>query len=134
MTGPVPVDWSRALAMAARPDDAECGAAGVWLRGGRGRGGPLFRLGGRGGGRGRGLGRGVPAVRPAWRGWRPVTGTRERLEPMPSDWRRALAIAAHPDDLEYGAAAAVAAWTGGGRTVAYLLVSRGEAGIDGMPP
>jgi len=66
-----------------------------------------------------------------------VTGTTappEPLEPMPADWRRALAVAAHPDDLEYGAAAAVAAWTGGGRAVAYLLVSRGEAGIDGMPP
>ncbi|MET0741193.1 MAG: PIG-L deacetylase family protein [Candidatus Nanopelagicales bacterium] len=45
-----------------------------------------------------------------------------------------LAIVAHPDDLEYGAAAAVAAWTAAGHSVAYLLVTRGEAGIDGMPP
>ncbi len=58
----------------------------------------------------------------------------EPLEPMPSDWQRALAIVAHPDDLEYGAAAAVAAWTGQGKEIAYLLVTRGEAGIDGMAP
>ncbi|MGP3970161.1 PIG-L deacetylase family protein [Streptomyces sp. 6N223] len=53
---------------------------------------------------------------------------------MPTDWQRALAIVAHPDDLEYGAAAAVAEWTEAGREVAYLLVTRGEAGIDGIPP
>ncbi|ARF65715.1 PIG-L domain-containing protein [Streptomyces violaceoruber] len=60
--------------------------------------------------------------------------TSQRLEPMPSDWRRALAVVAHPDDLEYGAAAAVAEWTDGGREVVYLLASRGEAGIDTLPP
>jgi LmbE family N-acetylglucosaminyl deacetylase len=58
----------------------------------------------------------------------------DQLEPMPEDWRRALAVVAHPDDLEYGAAGAVAAWTAAGRDVAYLLVTRGEAGIDGMAP
>ncbi|MEI7031170.1 PIG-L deacetylase family protein [Streptomyces pratensis] len=58
----------------------------------------------------------------------------QRLEPLPTDWRRALAVVAHPDDLEYGTAAAVAAWTDGGREVAYLLASRGEAGIDTLPP
>ncbi len=56
------------------------------------------------------------------------------LTPMPEDWQRCLAIVAHPDDLEYGAAGAVAAWTGAGREVSYLLVTRGEAGIDGMAP
>ncbi len=45
-----------------------------------------------------------------------------------------LAIAAHPDDLEYEAAAAIALWTGAGSTVIYLLASSGEAGIAGMPP
>ncbi|HEX3287974.1 MAG TPA: PIG-L family deacetylase, partial [Mycobacterium sp.] len=35
----------------------------------------------------------------------------DQFEPMPEDWGRALAVAAHPDDLEYGAAGAVAAWT-----------------------
>jgi LmbE family N-acetylglucosaminyl deacetylase len=47
---------------------------------------------------------------------------------------RVLAIVAHPDDLEYGAAAAVAKWTSAGHDVRYLLVTRGEAGIDGMRP
>lgn len=56
------------------------------------------------------------------------------LLPMPTDWQRGLAIAAHPDDLEYGAAGAIAAWTSEGREIAYLLVTRGEAGIDGIAP
>ncbi len=58
----------------------------------------------------------------------------DQLDPMPDDWRRALAVVAHPDDLEYGAAGAVAVWTAAGRQVDYLLVTRGEAGIDGMAP
>ncbi|WP_314173035.1 PIG-L deacetylase family protein [Streptomyces winkii] len=53
---------------------------------------------------------------------------------MPEDWQRALAVVAHPDDMEYGAAAAVAEWTAAGKEVAYLMVTRGEAGIDGMEP
>jgi LmbE family N-acetylglucosaminyl deacetylase len=56
------------------------------------------------------------------------------LEPFPDDWQRALAVVAHPDDMEYGAASAVARWTADGRTVTYLLATRGEAGIDGLPP
>lgn len=58
----------------------------------------------------------------------------DQLEAMPDDWRRALAIVAHPDDLEYGAAAAVAGWIRTGREVSYLLATRGEAGIDGLSP
>lgn len=56
------------------------------------------------------------------------------LKPLPEDWDSALAIVAHPDDMEYGASAAVARWTAQGKTVNYLLVTRGEAGIDTMPP
>ncbi len=56
------------------------------------------------------------------------------LEVLPEDWNRALAIVAHPDDMEYGAAAAVARWTGQGKTVVYTLVTSGEAGIDSMTP
>ncbi|MFD3515634.1 PIG-L deacetylase family protein [Streptomyces sp. NPDC058657] len=56
------------------------------------------------------------------------------LQPMPDDWQRALAVVAHPDDLEYGCAAAVAAWTDAGREVTYVLASRGEAGIDTLEP
>ena len=54
--------------------------------------------------------------------------------PMPDDWQRALVVAAHPDDIEYGAAAAVAVWTAAGKEVHYLLATRGEAGIVGMAP
>lgn len=57
-----------------------------------------------------------------------------QLAPFPDDWQRALAVAAHPDDLEYGAASAVAAWTAAGRDVVYVLVTSGEAGIDGIAP
>jgi LmbE family N-acetylglucosaminyl deacetylase len=54
--------------------------------------------------------------------------------PLPDDWERALVVAAHPDDIEYGCAAAVAVWTASGKEVHYLLATRGEAGIAGMPP
>jgi LmbE family N-acetylglucosaminyl deacetylase len=56
------------------------------------------------------------------------------LQAVDEDWERAVAIVAHPDDLEYGAASAVARWTGQGKAVSYVLVTRGEAGIDGMAP
>ena len=56
------------------------------------------------------------------------------LEELPEDWDRAIAVVAHPDDLEYGAAAAVARWTQQGKDVRYVLATRGEAGIDSMPP
>ncbi|MCW7946619.1 GlcNAc-PI de-N-acetylase [Streptomyces hygroscopicus] len=58
----------------------------------------------------------------------------DQLKPLPDDWRRALAVVAHPDDLEYGCSAAIAGWTDGGREVAYLLATRGEAGIDSLEP
>jgi LmbE family N-acetylglucosaminyl deacetylase len=53
---------------------------------------------------------------------------------MPDDWQRALVVAAHPDDIEYGLAAAVSAWTTAGKEVHYLLATRGEAGMAGIPP
>ena len=56
------------------------------------------------------------------------------LERMPEDWERGLAVVAHPDDMEYGAAAAVARWTGQGKWIGYVLVSDGEAGVASMPP
>src|ERR1700747_2120478 len=56
------------------------------------------------------------------------------MDPMPEDWDRAVTVVAHPDDLEYGTAAAVARWTRQGRHVAYVLASAGEAGIEGIAP
>ena len=66
-----------------------------------------------------------------------MTETSDRpapLEPLDEDWERALCVVAHPDDLEFGAAAAVARWTGQGKQVVYCMVTSGEAGIDGMAP
>ncbi len=56
------------------------------------------------------------------------------LEPVTEDWDRALCVVAHPDDLEFGTAAAVARWTGQGKHVVYCMLTSGEAGIDMMAP
>lgn len=58
----------------------------------------------------------------------------ERLLPVDESWKTALAIVAHPDDLEYGAASAIARWTSQGKQITYCLATRGEAGIDGIDP
>jgi LmbE family N-acetylglucosaminyl deacetylase len=60
--------------------------------------------------------------------------TPEPLAVVDESWERALCIVAHPDDIEYGCAAAVARWTGQGKWVGYTMVTSGEAGIDGMEP
>jgi LmbE family N-acetylglucosaminyl deacetylase len=56
------------------------------------------------------------------------------LTPVDESWDRALCVVAHPDDLEFGAAAAVARWTGQGKRVVYCMVTSGEAGIDSLSP
>ena len=56
------------------------------------------------------------------------------LKTFPTDWRTALLLVPHPDDPEYGCAAAVAKRTAQGKTVHYALACRGEVGIEGMPP
>jgi LmbE family N-acetylglucosaminyl deacetylase len=56
------------------------------------------------------------------------------MELVDESWSSALAIVAHPDDLEYGTAAAVARWTGQGKQVIYCLATSGEAGIDSIEP
>lgn len=56
------------------------------------------------------------------------------LEEFPNDWQQALVIVAHPDDPEYGMAAAVARWIEEGKHVSYVLATRGEAGIAGLLP
>ena len=62
------------------------------------------------------------------------TDNPQKLLTLDEDWDRAVAVAAHPDDLEYGAASAIARWTDQGKEITYLLLTRGEAGIDGMHP
>src|ERR687895_866611 len=53
---------------------------------------------------------------------------------MPTDKlptpERVLVVAAHPDDIEFGAAGTVARWVGEGAEVRYLLVTRGDKGGD----
>src|SRR5688572_10868584 len=43
---------------------------------------------------------------------------------------RVLVIAAHPDDIEFGASGTIARWVIEGATVRYLLVTRGDKGTD----
>ncbi|MDQ3176502.1 MAG: PIG-L family deacetylase, partial [Actinomycetota bacterium] len=49
-----------------------------------------------------------------------MTAVPRQFDPFPEDWTTALGVVAHPDDMEYGASAAVARWTGSGKTVSYL--------------
>jgi LmbE family N-acetylglucosaminyl deacetylase len=63
-----------------------------------------------------------------------MTDAPKPLQPVDEDWTSALAVVAHPDDLEYGAAAAVARWTAQGKRVVYCLATSGEAGIDALDP
>jgi LmbE family N-acetylglucosaminyl deacetylase len=56
------------------------------------------------------------------------------LPQLPEDFSRAIAVVAHPDDLEYGAASAIARWTRQGKDIRYVLATRGEAGIDSIDP
>lgn len=48
--------------------------------------------------------------------------------PTPSEnVRSALVVAAHPDDIDFGAAGTVASWTAVGTTVTYCVCTSGEA-------
>ena len=49
------------------------------------------------------------------------------------EFRKVLCVVAHPDDVEYGTSSAVAKWTAQGVEVAYLLLTRGEAGMPNPP-
>jgi LmbE family N-acetylglucosaminyl deacetylase len=54
-------------------------------------------------------------------------------EPFP-DVQRALAVFAHPDDVDFGAGATVAKWIADGLEVAYVIITRGDAGgFDDTP-
>ncbi len=50
-----------------------------------------------------------------------------------SGWERVLCVVAHPDDMEYGASAAVSMWARAGIEVVYALVTSGEAGMQRPP-
>ena len=59
---------------------------------------------------------------------------RPSLAPLEGPFSSILCVVAHPDDIEYGTAAAVHRWVGEGAHAAYFLLTRGEAGIDTMDP
>jgi LmbE family N-acetylglucosaminyl deacetylase len=64
----------------------------------------------------------------------PLSPSTPPLAELEEDFGSVLCVVAHPDDIEYGTAAAVARWTAAGTSVAYFLLTRGEAGIDTMAP
>jgi len=47
---------------------------------------------------------------------------------MADEIERVLVVSAHPDDVDFGAAGSVAAWSSQGIEVTYCMVSDGEAG------
>ncbi|MBQ0896392.1 PIG-L family deacetylase [Micromonospora sp. U56] len=53
---------------------------------------------------------------------------------MLAEVHRALAVSAHPDDVDFGCAGTIAAWVEDGVAVAYRIVTRGDAGGSDAPP
>jgi LmbE family N-acetylglucosaminyl deacetylase len=54
--------------------------------------------------------------------------------PVRDDVSRVLVVAAHPDDVDFGAGATVASWTKAGIEVAYCICTSGDAGgFDDTP-
>jgi LmbE family N-acetylglucosaminyl deacetylase len=54
--------------------------------------------------------------------------------PPLDDVKRVLGVFAHPDDVDFGAAGTVAQWRSDGLEVAYVMVTRGDAGgFDDTP-
>lgn len=58
----------------------------------------------------------------------------KQLHPVEENWHTGLVVVAHPDDIEYGASSAIARWTRQGKHITYILLTHGEAGIDGIEP
>jgi len=58
----------------------------------------------------------------------PEDGFEAAVVDDPSSIERILVVAAHPDDVDFGAAGSVAVWTGRGIQVAYCIVTDGDAG------
>jgi LmbE family N-acetylglucosaminyl deacetylase len=48
--------------------------------------------------------------------------------------KRVLAVAAHPDDLDFGASGTIASWVAAGAEATYLVITRGDqGGFDDTP-
>ncbi len=51
------------------------------------------------------------------------------MTPLPdTEIERILVVTAHPDDVDFGAAATIAGWTAAGIAVSYCIVTYGDAG------
>ncbi len=50
------------------------------------------------------------------------------MEPAPCPPTRALAVLAHPDDVDFGCGGTIASWTEAGAQVTYCIVTDGAAG------
>ncbi|GAC1327500.1 MAG: PIG-L family deacetylase [Mycobacteriales bacterium] len=56
-------------------------------------------------------------------------GSPKHLHVIPDgDVERALVVAAHPDDVDFGAAGTIALWTAAGIEVSYCILTNGDAG------
>ncbi len=55
-------------------------------------------------------------------------GTVPRVTHTDGVAERILTVTAHPDDIDFGAAGSVAAWTAAGASVTYCVVTDGDAG------
>jgi LmbE family N-acetylglucosaminyl deacetylase len=66
---------------------------------------------------------------------RPPRTLADWAEPLPdAEVERALVVAAHPDDADFGSAGTLAGWTAAGIEVTLLLCTRGEqGGFDDTP-
>ena len=53
-----------------------------------------------------------------------------RTSPGTGPFSRVLCVSAHPDDLEFGASATVAALVDDGATVTYVIATRGQSGTN----
>jgi len=54
--------------------------------------------------------------------------------PVLEDVKKVLCVFAHPDDVDFGSGATIARWVAEGLEVAYVLVTRGDAGgFDNTP-
>lgn len=55
---------------------------------------------------------------------------RDAHDPAPRHEQRALVIAAHPDDTEFGAGATLAAWADAGWKISIVIVTSGQRGVQ----
>src|SRR5687768_3621316 len=58
----------------------------------------------------------------------PAVSAQSPFNPATHRVGRVLCFAAHPDDIDFGAAGTIAAWTAAGVQVSYCIMTDGDAG------